>query len=137
MHAKPRHGAADCRRNRRCSSNQILAEYSQTSGRCKGRIMTRTALIALMLATPAQSATVQLDPGDMGVHWVAGVGFRPVDGIDTLAGKYACPRVGRAWKNTATDRVMRDVRCDEPLSGGVTWGLAAGSSYAALVWSSA
>lgn len=82
-----------------------------------GRI---AALVLLCLSAPAHAATVQLDLGDAGLHWIEGVGFRPVDGIDLWLSKYDCPRVGSSWKDAATDRVGRETKCNEPLSGGAT-----------------
>ena len=76
-----------------------------------GSVLTRAALLIVLIAPPVGAATVRLDPGDTGLHWVEGVGFRPVDGIDLFPGKYECPRTGRAFKDSKTDRVMRERQC--------------------------
>lgn len=58
-------------------------------------------------------STVELDPGDLGVVWVEGVGFRPVDGIDEYgAGKADCTVI-IVYKDMAEDKIEKVQSCDD------------------------
>lgn len=92
-------------------------------------------LAALILATPAPAATVRLDPGDAGLVWTED-GFRPVDGVHVREGKHPCPRVGPAWKNMATDQVIRERRCPVPPDAGWRWAEPLGFKPAPVVYAS-
>ena len=70
----------------------------------------RIAILALC-ALPTCASSVTLDPGDLGVHWVQGVGFRPVDGVDSYGGGKATCQQGRARKDLEFDRVQRVNNC--------------------------
>lgn len=57
---------------------------------------------------------VQLDVGDLGLNFIEGVGFRPVDGVDQYgSGKSPCPVVA-VYKNTKLDTVERETVCAAP-----------------------
>lgn len=76
--------------------------------------MIRLSALLLCAALPAGASTVTLDPGDQGVQWVPGVGFRAVDGSDTYGGgKAPCP-VKAVYKDGAEDRVVVERECAVP-----------------------
>ena len=75
--------------------------------------MIRLSALALCMALPAGASTVALDPGDQGVQWVPGVGFRAVDGLDSYGGgKAPCP-VSLVYKDPVEDQVVVERKCTQ------------------------
>lgn len=65
-----------------------------------------TAMICMATTSPALTP----DPGPHGLEWIDGLGFRPIDGVDTYGGgKWGCQGcVSR--KNGATDSIETDAK---------------------------